>query len=124
MDCCFKKPSHFLAIAIIIGLIASHFYPASKLTSAPPNPDAQFAAPWKAGCESGISSSSTIKAMTAKKPFVYEGRPADSDYRSAWNVGYTSCRYVQEGADRWIQTILIMAAFIFVCGLRKSNECK
>lgn len=124
MFCRVKSPCGLIAGLLIAGLLVSHLVPVSKLATRPANDSPVYSAAWKEGCESGISSSSTLKVMISKKPFIHQGESASTAYRNAWNEGYTSCRFAQEGVDRWIQIALLMITLLFIyrAGTQK-GEC-
>jgi hypothetical protein len=116
MLCHTKKPCNFLIAAAAVAIVFASITPASMLTNKSANADPLYSSGWKDGCESGVNASSPIRAMVLGAPFIKQNIDAKTNYKDGWNEGYATCRIDKEAMDKWIQTLLIIAALLFASG--------
>ena len=91
---------HFMPVFLISTLIAaSSCRPTSTYFVQPQGP-AEYKLGWEDGCDTGVAASSS---GIGKFMYGFKKRPEFGDnemYKSAWNEGFTFCRFSLEQVDK------------------------
>ena len=121
-----KSKWHYGLMLIIFAALALTFRPGLWLVHKPANTeDARYAKGWEDGCISGTNSYSLLFAPLMDKPFVKEiekttagGDKADAAnkdlYKTAWNEGFTLCRYYQSAVYELMQFVIVIATLLYI----------
>jgi ABC-type glycerol-3-phosphate transport system permease component len=126
------KAIYVISIMILAGL-ALTFRPGMWLVHKPASDqNAFYAQGWADGCTSGSNSYSLLYAPLLDKPFVKEvdttpspaaakgkGAATQADtgrdhYKTAWNEGFTLCRFYQSAVYELMQFTIVIATLLFI----------
>ncbi len=88
-----------ITLALVATLLLGGCRPTSLYFVQPSGPP-EYKLGWEDGCNTGISASG---GMVYKAVFGFQKRPEFGDnevYKSAWNEGFTYCRFSLEAVDK------------------------
>lgn len=115
-----KSKWHYRIIVLIALGLALTFRPGLWLIHKPANTeDARYTKGWEDGCISGTNSYSLLYAPMLDKPFVKETEKPETggvkdNYKSAWNEGFTLCRYYQSAVYELMQFTIVIATLLYI----------
>lgn len=124
-----KKSVYAVLIAVLSVAILT-FRPGIWLVDKPANRENEhYIRGWKDGCISGTNSYSLLYAPFMERPFVKEpdevpaadsapatpaAKAAKASYKSAWNEGFTLCRYYQSAVYELMQFAIVITTLLFI----------
>ena len=115
-----RKLLYTLMIIVFAGMSLS-FRPGLWLVHKPANSlNASYIKGWEDGCITGSNSYSLLFAPLLEHPFIKQAEePQDasvdkSNYKVAWNEGFTLCRYYQSSVYELMQFGVVVATLLFI----------